>query len=160
MATESICGRCAGLGKTCCQETEIYLTTRDVQRITAYVGRADFHEYRRPADPTYLDQADDPAWQSQTIRADGSRRVLKWRELGNCLFLGAHGCQLPMTTRPLVCRLHPLTYTQAGLAGVLDQRCLLAHRQSAEGLIEALGMTLTQTRGWHLQLYTEIFDRE
>ena len=160
MATKNVCGRCAGLGKTCCQVTEIYLTGRDIQRISAHLAQADFFEYRRPADLSYLDQDDDPAWQTQTIRADGTRRVLKWKNGDDCLFLTAHGCQLPMPTRPLVCRLHPLTYTGKGLEGVLDQRCQLAHQQSGEGLIEAMGMTLAQVQDWHRQLYTEIFDHE
>jgi len=145
------------LGKTCCQETEIYLTVGDIKRITEYVSRGDFYEFRFPADPSYLDQDDDPIWGLQTILNDGRRRVLKQKDGRDCLFLDNKGCQLPMLVRPLVCRLHPFTYTSSGLEEVLDQRCLKAHKNPGENLIDALGMTVIQAHTWHQQLYDEIY---
>jgi hypothetical protein len=48
------------LGKTCCQETDIYLTMGDIRRIAGYLTRIDFYEYRKPTDLQYLEQEDDP----------------------------------------------------------------------------------------------------
>lgn len=129
----------------------------DIKRIAVHVSRIDFYEYRRPKDLMYLDQEGDPAWGAQTICGDGTRRVLKQNNGQDCLFLGENGCQLSLAVRPLVCRLHPYTYTMGGLAGILDQRCLLGQLGSEEDLIEALGMSFAQAQAWHLQLYNEIF---
>ena len=160
MATQNVCSRCAQSGKTCCQETDIYLTVGDIKRIAGYIARLDFYEYRRPLDPLYLDQNDDPDWGRQTIRSDGTRRVLKQKEGRDCLFLQENGCLLATAVRPLVCRLHPYTYTRGGLAGILDQRCLAARQQSLEMLPAEFGMSYVQAQAWHLQLYNEIFVHE
>ncbi|MDH4319207.1 MAG: YkgJ family cysteine cluster protein [Desulfobulbaceae bacterium] len=160
MVTQNVCGICARLGNTCCQETEIYLTMGDVKRIASQVSRLDFFEYRKPLDPSYLDQDDDPVWAVQTIHRDGTRRVLKKKNEKDCLFLTEIGCQLSMEVRPLVCRLHPLTYTMDGLAEVLDQRCLSVLPEPAGALITAMGMNPERAMVWHRQLYQEIFDQE
>jgi len=132
----------------------------DIKRIAGHTSRLDFFEYRHPADPSYLDQEDDPVWGARTISSDGTRRVLKQKDGRDCLFLGEAGCELSMAVRPLVCRLHPFTYDAGGLAGVLDPRCLLAHQDSGEELIAAIGMTLAQAQAWHMQLYDEISTQE
>lgn len=160
MATKNVCGICARLGNTCCQNTEIYLTMGDIQRIAAQVSRLDFFEYRTPLDHSYLDQEDDPVWAVQTILRDGTRRVLKKKNERDCLFLTQTGCQLSMEVRPLVCRLHPLTYTMDGLAEVLDQRCLSVLHEPENALITAMGMSPDQASSWHRQLYQEIFEQE
>jgi len=157
MATQNLCSRCASLGKTCCQETEIYLTVGDIKRIAEFAARLDFYEYRAPADPSYLDQEDDPVWATQTMRPDKTRRVLKHQAEQNCLFLTPTGCQLPMTVRPLVCRIHPFTYTNTGIGVELDDRCQRARPEPGLDLVAALGMSLAQAQAWHRQLYEEIF---
>jgi Fe-S-cluster containining protein len=152
---ESLCSRCARVRKTCCY-FEIYVTPGDVKRIAAYSGRTDFHEFRVPADANYLDQDDDPAWRDQVAGEDGRRRVLKRRAGDACTFLGAHGCTLPLEVRPLVCRLHPYEYTEAGISEELSDSCpthLLKHGQT---LLIALDMNLEVARRWHRQLYAEI----
>jgi Fe-S-cluster containining protein len=160
MATKNVCGMCARLGNTCCQETEIYLTIGDIKRIAAQVSPLDFFEYRKPLDHSYLEQDDDPVWGVQTILRDGTRRVLKKKNERDCMFLTDIGCQLSMEVRPLVCRLHPLTYTMEGLAEVFDQRCLSVLQEPADVLITAMGMMPDQANAWHRQLYREIFDQE
>jgi len=162
MATQiqTLCGRCAASGKTCCQETDIYLTVGDIKRIACEIERIDFFEYRRPTDHLYLEQEDDPVWGAQTISINGTRRVLKQKDAGDCLFLGERGCSLSAAARPLVCRLHPFTYTMEGLAGILDPRCLTANGSAGGDLVAALGMSLSQAQAWHLQLYEEIFLNE
>ena len=152
---ESLCGRCARTRKTCCY-FEIYVTPGDVERIAAFSGRTDFHEFRVPADADYLDQDDDPAWRDHVAGEDGRRRVLKCRADDACTFLGPHGCALPLEARPLVCRLHPFEYTEAGISAELSDSCpthLLKHGQT---LLIALDMNLEDARRWHRQLYEEI----
>ncbi|MEJ2690395.1 MAG: hypothetical protein P8130_10685 [Deltaproteobacteria bacterium] len=152
-----ICARCAQLGKTCCQLTEIYVTAGDVRRIAAFSSRIDFYEYRIPVNPDYAADSSDPVWQRQVFRLDGSRRVLKQQPSGDCFFLGSCGCQLPMETRPLICRLHPYLYNAGGIIeGVLDDRCPSHLLPSDGSLPAALGMSLEEARGWHNSLYAEI----
>ena len=58
--------------------------------------------------------------------------------------------------RPLVCRLHPFEYTEAGISEELSDSCpshLLKHGQT---LLIALDMNLEDARRWHRQLYAEI----
>ena len=85
----SLCERCAGTGKTCCQGRDIYVTPGDVCRISIHVGRHDFYEFRRSQDPAYEDQSDDPLWLRFVFRPDKTRRVLKRDGTGNCVFLKA-----------------------------------------------------------------------
>lgn len=157
MAQMHICARCAQTGKTCCQLTEIYVTAGDVRRIAAFSSRIDFYEYRMPVNPEYAADDSDPVWQRLVFRPDGSRRVIKHQETGDCFFLGAHGCQLPLTARPLICRLHPYLYTAEGIIdGVLDERCPSHLLEPGSTLPAALGMSLGEARGWHNALYAEI----
>jgi len=152
-----LCARCAQLGKTCCQLTEIHVTAGDVKRIAAQSSRIDFYEYRRPVNQEYAADDNDPVWQFLVFRPDGSRRVLKQQQSGDCFFLGPHGCQLPMEARPLICRLHPYLYNANGiLDGVLDQRCPSHLLESGDSLPAVLGMSLEQARTWHNTLYAEI----
>ena len=102
-----LCAHCAQIGKTCCQLTEIYVTVGDVRRIASFSSRIDFFEYRMPVNPDYAADDTDPLWQRLVFRPDGSRRVLKHQDSGDCFFLGPSGCQLSLSSRPLICRLHP-----------------------------------------------------
>jgi len=152
-----LCARCAQLGKTCCQLTEIYVTAGDVKRIAAACARIDFFEYRTPVNPDYRADDSDPVWQRLVFRQDGSRRVLKQQDSGDCFFLGDGGCTLSPAARPLICRLHPYLYNSGGIIeGLLDERCpshLLPHGHT---LLAALGMSLEVARQWHNMLYAEI----
>lgn len=154
--SEPLCLRCARQMKTCCQTREIYLTRGDLERIRDHTGRDDFDEFRRPDDPEYLDQDDDPLWRDHVFRADGSRRVLKRQASGDCVFLGQQGCELSLAVRPLVCRLYPFDYTAAGLLPQLAEGCPLELLGPGESLVEALGMRRDQAEAWHRQLYAEV----
>lgn len=153
---EPLCLKCAQRGKTCCQICEIYVTPGDVERIQAFTGRRDFFEFRVPQDPRYLDQDDDPEWARCVFRPDGSRRVLRRRASGDCLFLGPCGCQLPWEVRPLVCRLYPVEYTASGLKTELADGCPVDLLAPGEDLLLALDMTWAKAEVWHRQLYAEI----
>ena len=153
---EPLCLKCARRGKTCCQMCEIYVTPGDVERIQMFTGRHDFYEFRLPQNPRYLDQDDDPEWARCVFRPDGSRRVLRRTESGDCVFLGTCGCQLPWEVRPLVCRLYPVEYTATGLKTDLADGCPVDLLPPGQDLLSALGMTWAQAEVWHRQLYAEI----
>ncbi len=156
----SPCARCARVQRTCCQRAEILLTEADVARIAAHTGDDAFQERRAPLDPEYVaDDPDDPAWRRLTVRPDGTRRMLRRRPDGACTFLGDAGCRLPLETRPLVCRLYPLAYTERGLDGADESYCptdLLA--PDGRPMHAVLGMDLDDARRWRASLYQELTD--
>ncbi len=152
---ENLCAKCARIRETCCQNTDIYVTLGDIDRIRRSTQQQDFFEYRAPRNPDYLDQDDDPCWRDHVIQTDGKRRVLKKSESG-CCFLGKTGCILPMEVRPLVCRLHPFTYTATGLDAEPDPECPSYLLPEGETLMSSLNMSREEAFGWHHELYKEI----
>ena len=152
----TLCARCARQGKTCCQGREIYLTPGDKQRIGAFSGNEDFVEWSPTTDPSYLDQDDDPPWRQHVFGPDGRRRILKRSANGDCVFLGDRGCRLPLAVRPLLCRLHPLTYTAYGIDAEADEGCPRHLLDPDESLFEAVQLTMGLARQWYRQLYEEI----
>ena len=155
---EFLCVRCARHMRTCCQTSEVYATPGDVQRIEEHTGQTDFTEFRTPDDTVYLEQDDDPEWREHVFRSDGTRRVLKRREGGDCTFLGEQGCVLPLETRPLICRLYPYDYTAAGLRDELARGCPMELLPEGQGLLQALDIQRQDALRWHRQLYSEIQD--
>jgi Fe-S-cluster containining protein len=152
-----LCEGCARQGRTCCQQTDIYITVEDVRRIRERIGLSDFYEFRRATNPAYEDQADDPLWAACVFRPDGSRRVLKRDGTGNCCFLSRTGCVLEMGARPLVCRLHPHRYDAERIYPDIAPECpvhLLRPDQSLEQTIASFGSA--KARLWHRMLYNEI----
>lgn len=151
------CRTCAGQGQTCCQGHDIYVTPGDCQRIRHYLGVRNFFEYRPCSLQAYADQDDDPVWRQYVFRHDGCRRVLMTRVGGDCLFLENSGCLLPLTVRPLVCRLFPHMYSAKGVTGGWDQDCPIG-RTHAEKLIDQgiAGITWQEAVKWHRMLYAEI----
>ncbi len=151
----NLCALCAQTGKTCCQQTDILLTGGDVLRIGEHTGLADFYEYRPPRDPGELGDDGDPNWLAYTLRLDGTRRVLRQSAGGDCIFLGTSGCALPDDVRPLICRLHPVTYTEARLEGISPD-CPADLAPAGEDLLASIGMDLVGVGRWHRQLYLEL----
>ena len=151
------CLACASQGHTCCQGHDIYVTRGDCERIGRHGRIADFFEYRRCCHLDYADQGDDPVWQQYVFRRDGSRRVLKRLENGDCIFLGLRGCCLPLTARPLVCRLYPHIYSANGIAEVWDGECPATKTQASPMLEKGIaGVQWQEAVLWHRILYTEI----
>lgn len=153
---ESLCARCARHHETCCQKTDIYVTLADVRRIEDYVGFGGFFEFRPPADPVYAYQADDPLWMQKVFQPDGTRRVVRHQENGDCLFLGQSGCTLPAEVRPLICRLYPFDYNAEGLKAQPASGCpshLLAPGQT---VFDGVGVSVENARRWHAMLYQEL----
>ncbi len=166
---EHACARCASMGKTCCQRAEILVTAGDVARIgrrmggVGRAGGADYLEYRAPEDREYLDHdANDPDWRRLTARADGTRRVLKRSASGDCVFLGSAGCTLGSEVRPLVCRLYPWSYTEAGLTGEEAEYCPVEWlRPAVEAgrsvtMLTILKMDRADAERWRRMLYEEL----
>lgn len=154
--TECLCARCARLFKTCCQEREIYITPADTARITAFCNRNDFFEWRPPFNPDYLDQSDDPVWDRHVFHKDRCRRILRRTSSGDCIFLGSSGCILPETVRPLLCRLHPFTYTAAGIDAEPAPDCPKCLIPKGMTVFDALHMSTERALLWHRLLYEEI----
>ena len=156
----SLCTRCAALGKTCCQGREIYITPGDLARIRAYTGDDRFVEWIHSTDPAYLEQDDDPVWRCHVFGSDGFRRTLRHLPNGDCYYLTAQGCRLPLEVRPLLCRLHPFTYT----ADHLDQEpaagCPRHLLNKGESVFDAIQMPVALAGQWHRQLYEELLNDE
>ncbi|MDR3077862.1 MAG: YkgJ family cysteine cluster protein [Planctomycetota bacterium] len=152
----SLCLRCARLGKTCCQNSQIFLTLGDVKRIAQAVGAEDFHVFAAPSDPDYLvDSACDPVW-SRIFSANGKRRILAAKPNGDCLFLGDRGCRLSLDARPLICRLYPYDYVDSTIKGVNGHLCPEPERGSPALLLASLAMNREQAEEWRAAIYREI----
>jgi Fe-S-cluster containining protein len=151
---ETICLACSQNGTSCCQGTQIFLTNGDVLRIAQFLNAYNFFTTEM-ADAVYLDPGDDAQWLSLTIRPDGKRRVLKRTAARSCRMLGSNGCILPMSVRPLICRLHPYTYKADGISGV-DPACPISREREVPAVLEQLGMAIAEARKWHELLYFEL----
>lgn len=148
------CARHAQLGTTCCQHTEILVTDGDRARIAAHVGADDFVEVRQPEDPSYALDPTDAGW-AEGFLPDGSRPVLKHQPNGDCTFLGASGCSLPLAVRPLICRLFPFEYDESGITGV-SSRCPAEVVPPGGTLSTTLGLDRALAASWRDQLYAEL----
>ena len=155
-AHDFLCARCARRQQTCCQRTDIVLTTGDVGRIAAHVGHSNFIDYRPPGNADYADQDDDPLWRDATFRADGTRRVVRWQASGDCTFLGTSGCKLPGDVRPLICRLFPFEYDEQSVFPDPASGCPTHLLAPGVALFDAIGMNRTDAERWHAQLYAEL----
>ena len=152
---DSLCARCAAAGRTCCQDTQVFLTLGDVARI-AGAGEAGFSEHSPPAeDSCGPDPAIDPLW-ARTFAGDGRRRVIRHAASGDCHFLTGSGCRLPAATRPLVCRLYPFEYNHDTIKGVNGHLC--PEPGNAPLLLAMLAMDRVAAEKWRAQLYHEIAD--
>ena len=160
MSEEFLCARCARHKRTCCQDTEIHVTLGDMRRIAPYTDGAVVAEFRKPSDPVYDQSYEDPVWQQLVFRDDGTRRVLKQRPDGDCVFLGREGCRLPAVARPLVCRLYPFDYTADGVHSRLASGCPVELLQPAQQLLEVLNMNIDDARLLHAELYKEIREKD
>ncbi len=152
-AGDSICSRCSLSGRTCCQWTEIFLTKGDVERIAAAVGHDDFNEYK--AIPKGIDLSTDPVW-ALVFDKNGSRRILRREESGDCSFLGECGCTLSMEARPLLCRLYPFEYDVEGIKGVTANMCPEPENRNAPLLLALLNMNRDEAEVWRAMFYQEI----
>ena len=154
---QPLCARCASLGRTCCQNSQIFITSGDIRRITRETGLADgFAEYAVPADPGYLANTEtDPVW-SRIFGRDGSRRILSRQPGGDCVFLSPAGCRLAMEVRPLICRLYPYDYNDAAIKGVNGHQCPPPERDAPALLLALLSMNRDQAEAWRQTLYREI----
>lgn len=156
MSEEFLCARCARHQRTCCQDTEVFVTQGDIRRIEPHADEIEFAEFRAPSDPIYDQSVEDPYWHHRVFQPDGTRRVLKQSANGNCIFLGMQGCVLPEDARPLVCRLYPFDYTFEGILPRLASGCPTELLNPSQSLLTELGMSEDNAKRLHAQLYQEI----
>lgn len=155
---QHLCARCASLGRTCCQNAQVFLTLGDVERIRQALPEAasDFTEYIAPIEEDCGPEAEaDPVW-SRIYDADNRRRVIAHNRKGDCCFLTPKGCRLPEDTRPLVCRLYPYEYNDVTIKGVNGHRCPAPDRDNPALLLAFLGMNRDAAEQWRKTLYREI----
>ena len=150
------CLECATQGRTCCQSHEIFVTWGDCRRILNYMQRKDFYEFRKCTNADYADQDDDPLWRQFVFRSDGTRRVLRVNAAGDCIMLTPSGCSLPLTVRPLVCRLFPHLYSAEGIAPEWDAECPAATSCAKGFETEIAGIAWKEAEQWHDLLYDEV----
>jgi Fe-S-cluster containining protein len=154
---EFLCIRCSRHMKTCCQTSEVYITPGDVRRVAEHVGHTTFYHFQRPEDPVYLQQDDDPIWPQLVFKDEhATRRVLKRRPDGDCIFLGSAGCELPLETRPLLCRLYPFLFNEQGIYDYLAEGCPSELLRPGQKLDDALAMNRADAERWHAMLYREL----
>jgi len=151
-----LCAQCARHQRTCCQDTDVFVTVGDLERIERHTGRSDCHEYRAATNPEYLDQDDDPVWVQHVFRPDGTRRVLRQRPDGDCMFLGGQGCVLPQNVRPLICRLYPFGFDADGLDDSPSTACPVHLLPPGRDVLAEMDMDMAAARRWHRQLYEEL----
>jgi len=155
--SEPFCARCARHTTTCCQQTDIYVTPGDVERIAAHTGGRGFYEFRAPEDPVYLRQDDDPIWPQLVFKQpDGTRRVLRQEPNGDCTFLGSLGCRLPADARPLICRLYPFDFNEQGILPVLAKGCPVELLVPGHTVLQTLEMNENEAELCRRQLYAEL----
>ncbi|MDR1535960.1 MAG: YkgJ family cysteine cluster protein [Planctomycetota bacterium] len=156
-STQSLCARCADLGLTCCQRSQIFLTLGDIRRIRKATGLdSGFFRRATPSQPEYLaDPEVDPLW-NRIFGLDGDRRILASQSSGDCFFLGCAGCRLSLPIRPLVCRLYPYEYNPSGITGVSGQYCPSPERDAPALLLALLAMNREAAETWRRILYLEI----
>jgi uncharacterized protein len=150
------CLECAGRGQTCCQGHEIFVTWGDCRRIIDHTRRHDFYEYRKCTNVDYADQEGDPIWRQFVFRPDGTRRVLRQTAGGDCILLTPAGCRLPLTVRPLVCRLFPHLYSAEGLFPGWDAECPAARSCGRDIESDIAGVAQKEAEQWHDLLYDEV----
>ncbi|MBF0102697.1 MAG: YkgJ family cysteine cluster protein [Desulfobacterales bacterium] len=156
--TELLCNRCAQLGKTCCQTSEVYITLEDAKRIESLTGSKDFFEYSAPINPLYAMNDDDPIWENYVFKPDGTRRVIKRNANGDCFFLSNTGCKLAIDVRPLVCRIYPYEYNAGGLYQEFSHNACPIHLLKSNETFEQMLQCFTKSKAleWHNLLYDEI----
>lgn len=160
MTLDILCARCACVQKTCCQDSEIFVTLGDVDRIRARTGKDTFWHYAIPTDPVYLNEHDDPIWMQNAFQSDGTRRVLRKMPNEDCIFLEPNGCRLPMEVRPLVCRLYPYDYNADGLKPDPASGCPRHLLGKNESVFDAVGADQTSAVRWHRMLYEELLEEK
>jgi Fe-S-cluster containining protein len=151
-----LCILCAQQGASCCLGRDILITSHDKRRIASYTGVTNFFEFRGPGSVAYLEQDDDPNWNAMTINHDNSRLVLKRKGAeGSCFFLSNSGCNLPYAFRPLICRLHPVEYSEKQITG-LSSDCPVGLLPKNQTLLDNLQMNLEEAEQLRTQLYFEL----
>ena len=127
-----------------------------MRRIQPFAEGVDFTEFRAPGYPVYDQQIEDPFWHKHVFQPDGTRRVLKQVNDGDCFFLGPAGCRLPVENRPIVCRLYPFDYTAEGLTEKPASGCPLELLSPGSELLPTLGMNRADGERLRAQLYEEM----
>jgi Fe-S-cluster containining protein len=158
-----LCELCKDIQKTCCQNyIKAYLTLGDIERISAASGRTDFVELRPCPRLSAQERSGydyDPNWLCLITLPGNFNRLLKKNQNGDCVFLGANGCELAEEVRPLICRLYPYSYNEYGLIGLVVNDmigCPTHLLGPGEEIFKNLHMPRIMADEWRVMLYAEL----
>ena len=150
---KNICGECArSRGLSCCESVEIYVTPGDIKRISSFTNSTEFYV---AAAMKGIYRNCDPAWKDLILDANRRRNIIRLTKNGQCVFLKKEGCQLPMTVKPLLCRLHPYDFNEQGITGIY-RYCPIAKLPNGEDVLRDMGMSSKMVKKWHATLYREL----
>jgi len=150
---KNICSECAGSrGLSCCEAVQIYVTKGDIERITSFTNSKDFY-FAAPLKGIYRNC--DSTWKDLVLDKNGCRNVIKLTKNGKCVFLKKDGCLLPMTVKPLLCRIHPYEFNEDGITGIYKY-CPISKMPNSEEILNDMGMSYNMVKKWHAILYREI----
>jgi len=163
---EHLCSKCYKLDDygSCCKDSEIALTSGDIDRISNLLGHNDFYEIKPVADylkdvysyPGHCPDGDE-FWIKCVFDDEGNRPAVKHLENHKCYFLDeTRGCVLNLEQRPLYCRLYPFDYNEKDIIGIFEDGCP-THLLKGNTLFEELELDSEKARIWHKQLYEEIY---
>ncbi len=62
---------------------------------------------------------------------------------------------MPMTVKPLLCRIHPYDFNEHGVTEIYKY-CPIAKKPNSEEILKDMGMSYSVVKKWHALLYREI----
>ncbi len=151
----NICQHCSTIQKTCCQQSDIIATDKDIERISSK-GYKDFYGFYKPQSYDY-GQEEDPNWDKYTINKNGTMQMINKTPEGNCIFLGSYGCLLDLETRPVICRIYPYYYNEEQILELDPYKCPKGVIQSDEEWLKTnLSVDSQSAEKWRKQFYLEL----
>jgi Fe-S-cluster containining protein len=156
----NLCIECSKIDKTCCQlgSGVVLLTDKDIQRIEAYTGKTGFHRKEPPKEylANRIASSFDPNMKTYALSRKGTVQTLKHQENGDCIFLSKEGCELPLETRPLYCRIHPYDFVEDQVTGITFVDCPVQLLENKGSLPDMLGIRYPDADRWVKMLYQEL----
>jgi len=152
----SICKECSKLQKTCCQDADIVVTDKDIERIMS-LGLFNFHDVVFSEKLTQSIFEDDPNYTRYVVDKTGKSQILKKQENGNCIFLSPIGCMLSMDIRPLVCRIYPYNdFNEFGKVNLAPMFCPKKFKMDSDIIHKEMGLSFDEAKHLVGQLYDEL----
>ena len=164
LSGETVCGRCAAAGPTCCTlspgQEELCFPVSEMERtriveqvgltLGAFVPETNSGAFLAnlgrlfPADREHLPRLFPESGQHLRLAVDRA---------GNCVFLRLGGCCLPRPVRPYYCRLFPFWLTGRAVSAFAAPGCLVhRHGRTVARMLALLDCTEADVRELHGRL--------